>query len=134
MYYWFTRVNQFRGLESGPDPDSLIEIQATLADALNPDISGRVDKRKEDKRVCPPFDRKALTKSSHTRYTTTYTMGFKTLLTLATLGLATAQNSVVSLFIFDADPQSLVGSVVAAVRHAPPSSILHFSVNQHGPD
>ncbi|GLI81580.1 hypothetical protein PoHVEF18_009965 [Penicillium ochrochloron] len=41
-------------------------------------------------------------------------MGFKTLLTLTTLGLATAQNSVVSLFIFDADPQSLVGSVVAA--------------------
>lgn len=71
--------------------------------------------------------------SSQTRYTP-YNMGFKTLLTLATLGLAAAQTSVVSLFIFDADPQSLVGSVVAAVRHYPPSSILHFSINRPGSD
>lgn len=43
-------------------------------------------------------------------------MGFKTFFTLATLGLAAAETSVVSLFIFGADSQSLVGSVVAAVH------------------
>lgn len=42
-------------------------------------------------------------------------MGFKTFFTLATLGLAAAESSVVSLFIFGADSQSLVGSVVASV-------------------
>ncbi|KAJ5369679.1 uncharacterized protein N7496_005771 [Penicillium cataractarum] len=40
-------------------------------------------------------------------------MGFKTLLNLATLGLVAAETSVVSLFIFHANPQSLVGSAVA---------------------
>lgn len=43
-------------------------------------------------------------------------MAFRTLLTLATLGLAAAETTVVNLFIFDADPQSLAGSVVASVR------------------
>ncbi|CAL5873066.1 uncharacterized protein PFLUO_LOCUS7335 [Penicillium psychrofluorescens] len=41
-------------------------------------------------------------------------MNWQTLLTFTTLGLAAAESSVVSLFIFDADPQSLVGSVVAS--------------------
>ncbi|KAJ6108681.1 GPI anchored protein [Penicillium sp. IBT 18751x] len=41
-------------------------------------------------------------------------MGFKTFFTLATLGLAAAESSVVSLFIFGADSQSLFGSVVAS--------------------
>ncbi|KAJ5666380.1 calcium-translocating P-type ATPase PMCA-type [Penicillium maclennaniae] len=41
-------------------------------------------------------------------------MGFKTFITLATLGLAAAESSVVSLFIFGADSQSLFGSVVAS--------------------
>lgn len=58
-------------------------------------------------------------------------MALKSWLTLATLGLAAAQTSVVSLFIFDADPQSLVGSVVAAVRT---SAFLHPSFNQQGTD
>ncbi|KAJ5611335.1 hypothetical protein N7510_008054 [Penicillium lagena] len=41
-------------------------------------------------------------------------MNLQSLLTFTTLGLAAAESSVVSLFIFDADPQSLVGSVVAS--------------------
>ncbi|KAJ5811291.1 hypothetical protein N7474_007592 [Penicillium riverlandense] len=41
-------------------------------------------------------------------------MNLQTLLTFTTLGLAAAESSVVSLFIFDADPQALVGSVVAS--------------------
>ncbi|KAJ5668714.1 hypothetical protein N7462_009784 [Penicillium macrosclerotiorum] len=41
-------------------------------------------------------------------------MALKTFLTLATLGLVAAESSVVSLFLFDADPQDLVGSVMAA--------------------
>lgn len=44
-------------------------------------------------------------------------MGFRTLLTLAMLGVAAAETSVVSLYIFDAEPtHSLVASVVAEVR------------------
>jgi hypothetical protein len=44
-------------------------------------------------------------------------MAFKTCITvLATLGLATAQTSVVSLFIPDTDPQPLAASIVAEVR------------------
>jgi hypothetical protein len=42
-------------------------------------------------------------------------MSLRTFVTLATLGLATAQTSVVSLFIFDTDPQPLVGSIIAEV-------------------
>lgn len=42
-------------------------------------------------------------------------MGMRVLLTLATLGLVVAETSVVSLFLIDADPQTIVGSVVAEV-------------------
>lgn len=44
------------------------------------------------------------------------TMSLRTFVALATLGLATAQTSVVSLFIFNTDPQPLVGSIIAEVR------------------
>jgi len=46
-------------------------------------------------------------------------MGFKTLLTLATLGLVAAEQSVVSLFFIgggEEEQPSLVGSVVSVVR------------------
>lgn len=43
-------------------------------------------------------------------------MALKTCITiLATLGLATAQSSVVSLFIPDSDPQPLAASIVGQV-------------------
>lgn len=51
-------------------------------------------------------------------------MGFNTFLTLATLGLAAAESSVVSLFMFDVNPenpQTLVGSIMGAVRIYLPS-------------
>lgn len=55
-------------------------------------------------------------------------MGFKTLLNLATLGLVAAEASVVSLFIFHADPQSLVGSAVATVSASPYQTSIPSSI------
>ncbi|KAJ5908753.1 hypothetical protein N7495_001435 [Penicillium taxi] len=51
-------------------------------------------------------------------------MILKTLAILATLGLATAQTSVVSLFIYDIDPQPLVASIIAEG-----SGTTTFSIN-----
>jgi hypothetical protein len=56
--------------------------------------------------------------SSQVIYSKLIAMGFKTFLTLATLGLAAAtESSVVSLFLIgNENPQPLVGSIVAVVR------------------
>ena len=43
-------------------------------------------------------------------------MAFNRFFLLASLGLAAAQTSTVSLFFFDTDPQALVGSIVGEVR------------------
>jgi hypothetical protein len=42
-------------------------------------------------------------------------MGLRTVFNLGILGLAAAESSVVSLYLWDADPQPLAASVVAAV-------------------
>lgn len=43
-------------------------------------------------------------------------MAFRSLAILATLGLATAQTSVVSVFLPDTDPQPIVASIAGEVR------------------
>jgi hypothetical protein len=55
-------------------------------------------------------------------------MALKTCITvLATLGLATAQSSVVSLFIPDTDPQPLAASIVGQVRTSALLEILKLN-------
>lgn len=78
-----------------------------------------------DRRFIPPSPQSQFLSSpqvyahSYLKFTRIDKMGFRTLLTLATIGLAAAETTVVNLFIFDADPQSLVGSVLASVCTLP---------------
>lgn len=56
-------------------------------------------------------------------------MSLKTCIALlATLGVASAQTSIVSLFIPDADPQPLAASIVGQVRTRTPLSAEIFKL------
>jgi hypothetical protein len=82
--------------------------------------SSPTQREKEEKRVfCHPWKSDILFSSQfiHTGLPSPqFSMALRTCITvLATLGLATAQSSIVSLFIPDSDPQPLAASVVGQV-------------------